>query len=246
MALLAASVYKLGATGHSMDANAVQVMELFLIERLQDYATQHEVLDAMHALVLHHKFPEKEPAKKLATAYVPVRFMTPFRDMHRNRFFFSHLVSSLCRILNNERVHVQSMPQSVRKLIFETVDALIESYPTGIAELKSDFVFGFIQAMDGEKDPRNLLICFRTVPKIVKLIPDYLRFEEDIFDITSCYFPITFTEKKGDPHAVKKADLINGLRSTMIAAPKMWIRFLMEKLTSNLVETKAAVLERSD
>eukprot|EP01122_Echinamoeba_exundans_P001216 TRINITY_DN111_c0_g2_i1.p1 TRINITY_DN111_c0_g2~~TRINITY_DN111_c0_g2_i1.p1 ORF type:complete len:1074 (-),score=258.07 TRINITY_DN111_c0_g2_i1:52-3033(-) len=197
-----------------MDANAVQVMELFLIERLQDYATQHEVLDAMRALVLHHKFPEKESAKKLATA-----------------------------ILNNERVHAQSMPQSVRKLIFETVEGLVDSYPAGIAELKSDFVFGFIQAMDGEKDPRNLLICFRTVPKIVRLIPEYLRFEEDLFDITSCYFPITFTEKKGDPHAVKKADLINGLRSTMIAAPKMWIRFLMEKLTSNLVETKAEVLE---
>lgn len=78
MALLAASVYKLGATGHSMDANAVQVMELFLIERLQDYATQHEVLDAMRALVLHHKFPEKESAKKLAVAYVKIRFTHHF------------------------------------------------------------------------------------------------------------------------------------------------------------------------
>lgn len=70
MALLAASVYRLGSAGLSLDSNAAQVMELFLIERLQDYATQQEVLDAMRALVLHHKLAEKDSVKRLATAYV--------------------------------------------------------------------------------------------------------------------------------------------------------------------------------
>lgn len=149
----------------------------------------------------------------------------------------------LHRILNNERLRVQALAQAARKSVFEAIEGMVDKYGPAITELKSDFVFGYIQAMDGEKDPRILIICFRLVQKIVRLIPEFARFEEDLFDITSCYFPITFTEKKGDPHAIKRADLISGLRGTMVASPKMWVSFLMEKLTSSLIETKAEVIE---
>jgi len=37
--------------------------------------------------------------------------------------------------------------------------------------LGSDFVLGYIQAMDGEKDPRNLVIVFNTVPTIIQHLP---------------------------------------------------------------------------
>lgn len=43
------------------------------------------------------------------------------------------------------------------------------------AELKdklgSEFVYGFMQVMDGEKDPRNLVILFRLYPVIVQNFP---------------------------------------------------------------------------
>lgn len=38
------------------------------------------------------------------------------------------------------------------------------------AELKglgADFTFGFIQVMDGEKDPRNLLVAFQIVRDLI-------------------------------------------------------------------------------
>lgn len=38
------------------------------------------------------------------------------------------------------------------------------------AELKSlgaDFTFGFIQVMDGEKDPRNLMVAFQIVRDLI-------------------------------------------------------------------------------
>lgn len=58
--------------------------------------------------------------------------------------------------------------------------------------LGSGFVFGFIQAVDQERDPRNLLIIFSIVPivsKYFKLEP----FTEELFEVFSCYFPIDFT-----------------------------------------------------
>lgn len=38
------------------------------------------------------------------------------------------------------------------------------------SELKSlgaDFVFGFVQSMDGERDPRNLLLAFRIARNLI-------------------------------------------------------------------------------
>ena len=35
----------------------------------------------------------------------------------------------------------------------------------------SDFVLGYIQALDGEKDPRNLIIGFNSVFTIVRHLP---------------------------------------------------------------------------
>ena len=69
--------------------------------------------------------------------------------------------------------------------------------------------------MDGEKDPRNLLICFRIASRIVQTIPEFIRFDEDLFEVTSCYFPITFTEKPSDPEAISKKDLVEGALSLL-------------------------------
>ena len=35
----------------------------------------------------------------------------------------------------------------------------------------SDFVLGYIQVMDGEKDPRNLIIAFNSVLTIIRHLP---------------------------------------------------------------------------
>ena len=35
-----------------------------------------------------------------------------------------------------------------------------------VCQISSEFMLGFVQSIDGEKDPRNLLIVFDTVPLI--------------------------------------------------------------------------------
>lgn len=34
--------------------------------------------------------------------------------------------------------------------------------------MSSDFVFGFIQCLDGEKDPRNLMLAFTLIKSIIQ------------------------------------------------------------------------------
>ena len=90
----------------------------------------------------------------------------------------------ICRAIFSE-VHVQSMAQATRKVIFEIFQLLIDKSLASLQQLNSDFVFGFIQAMDGEKDPRILLDAFKLVKQVVKYFPEFVRFDEDLFEVQS-------------------------------------------------------------
>lgn len=101
--------------------------------------------------------------------------------------------------------------------------------------------------MDGEKDPRNLVLCFDLVAEICRTLPTrvYIRFSEELFEVTSCYFPITFQERKDDPHAIRRTDLVTKLNSALGACPGLAahvVPFLLDKLTASLVQTKLDTL----
>lgn len=93
-------------------------------------------------------------------------------------------------------IHVQSMMQADRNLVFSMCRFGL-SRPDIVAEIHeqkydTDFVFGFIQAMDGEKDPRNLLVSFECVRLIGEQL-DLGPFCDEMFEVFACYFPIDFT-----------------------------------------------------
>ncbi len=86
-----------------------------------------------------------------------------------------------------------------------------------LVEWSEEFVLGYIQLLDGERDPRNLVLAFSSIFIIVQnftfgkfltvnpvsvidsdqwfCCPDSLT--EDLFDVISCYFPIDFTPVSG-------------------------------------------------
>ena len=55
-----------------------------------------------------------------------------------------------------------------------------------------DFVFGIIQAVDQERDPRNLLILFSIFPVVARYF-QLKPFTQEFFEVFSCYFPIDLT-----------------------------------------------------
>ena len=53
-----------------------------------------------------------------------------------------------------------------------------------------------VGSIDGEKDPRCLLTVFKIIPSTVELLKKTSAIEEaaeELFDVVSCYFPITDT-----------------------------------------------------
>ena len=92
-----------------------------------------------------------------------------------------------------------------------------------------DFLDGYILLAEGEKDPRNLLLAFAIARVLLIEFEIAAHVEvgacmrpcvqsasifmsQDLFNITFCYFPITFRPPPDDPYGITSDDLKNALR----------------------------------
>uniref|UniRef100_A0A3Q1FMF3 MMS19 nucleotide excision repair protein n=1 Tax=Acanthochromis polyacanthus TaxID=80966 RepID=A0A3Q1FMF3_9TELE len=123
---------------------------------------------------------------------------------------------------------------------------LLLYFLTELKGLGSDFVFGFVQSMDGERDPRNLLLAFQIAKNIIHRGYDLGKFTEELFEVTSCYFPIDFTPPPNDPHGITKEELIQELRGVLTGTPKFaefLLPLIIEKLDSDVPSAKLDSLQ---
>ncbi|KAI5646049.1 dos2-interacting transcription regulator of RNA-Pol-II domain-containing protein [Phthorimaea operculella] len=111
---------------------------------------------------------------------------------------------------------------------------------TDVKSLGMDFVYGVISAIDGERDPRNLLFLFSFLPQFISQVP-LGHLTEEMFDTISCYYPVDFHPTPGDPAAVSRQELANALCPCLCATPafgEQCLVLLIEKLDSSLQVAK--------
>ncbi|XP_067909242.1 MMS19 nucleotide excision repair protein homolog isoform X2 [Heterodontus francisci] len=145
-----------------------------------------------------------------------------------------------------QEVHVQSLLQSDRHSVYSIITNFMDTREQELKGLAADFTFGFIQAMDGEKDPRNLLMAFQISRDIIINNYDLGTFVEELFEVTSCYFPIDFTPPPNDPHGISQEELVLSLQSVLTATPRFaefLLPLLIEKLDSDVQSAKVDSLQ---
>lgn len=100
---------------------------------------------------------------------------------------------STSRLLNVmfQHVHCQSQLQPNRKLIYLIFKSLLENRIEDLKSMGSDFVCGVISAIDGERDPRNLMLLFDLLPNFIKEFT-LGHLTEEMFEVIACYFPVDF------------------------------------------------------
>lgn len=175
----------------------------------------------------------------------------------------------ICRAIFDQ-VPVQSLPQSARKIALDIILKITQTYPNELIELGEYTLAGIIRCMDGEKDPRNLLVTFRLArflltgadgtaaaltagntqsgaTKRTTFDPELLQqYMEELFEITSCYFPITFHPPKNDPIGITGGDLQLSLRQVFAShsgLAEFVLPMLIEKIDSSVIECKLDVLD---
>ncbi|XP_069610135.1 MMS19 nucleotide excision repair protein homolog isoform X2 [Ranitomeya imitator] len=145
-----------------------------------------------------------------------------------------------------QEVHVQSLLQLDRHTVYMIITNFMNNREEELKSLGADFTFGFIQVMDGEKDPRNLLVAFHIVQNIITKNYSLGPFVEELFEVTSCYFPIDFTPPPNDPHGITREDLTLGLRAVLAATPRFaefLLPLLIEKMDSDVQSAKLDALQ---
>ncbi|XP_031604746.1 MMS19 nucleotide excision repair protein homolog isoform X2 [Oreochromis aureus] len=143
-------------------------------------------------------------------------------------------------------IHVQSLMLSERACVYSMLINIMETREAELKGLGADFVFGFVQSMDGERDPRNLLLAFQIAKNLIHGGYDLGKFTEELFEVTSCYFPIDFSPPPNDPHGITREELVQALRAVLTGTPKFaefLLPLLIEKLDSDVQSAKLDSLQ---
>ncbi|KZV63176.1 ARM repeat-containing protein [Peniophora sp. CONT] len=141
-------------------------------------------------------------------------------------------------------VKMPALVQAQRFTVFSIVDNLIATHREALKSMRDEFLTGYLILADGEKDPRNLMLAF-AVARVILIEFDVTNRIEEMFNITACYFPISFRPPPDDPYGISADDLKAALRGSLSAnaafAPFM-IPLILEKLASAAPPTKRDVL----
>lgn len=100
----------------------------------------------------------------------------------------------------------------------------------------SSLVYGVINAMDGERDPRILLSIYEFLPRFLNTFP-LGHLIDDMFEVIACYFPIDFNPSATDPKAITRDLLAKKLADCLCAKEEFaenCFNLLIEKLDSQL------------
>ncbi|TMW63550.1 hypothetical protein Poli38472_002491 [Pythium oligandrum] len=206
----------------ALSPSAVQLLLGFFTDRLADFPSASACLQALLALLLNH-------SKKIPSPLTTVE-----------------LIQKLVKAL-----HVPQLGQAMRKQCYSlmqlalgepsVVRLLVEQDELGLA-----FAQVFLNSMEGEKDPRNLLLCLQIARELMSTLASVFEKHDtailqQYFDVVSCYFPITFTPPPNDPYGITSEDLITSLRKAFAASDLLArhvLPFLLEKLSSTVTEAK--------
>uniref|UniRef100_A0A674NVD6 MMS19 nucleotide excision repair protein n=1 Tax=Takifugu rubripes TaxID=31033 RepID=A0A674NVD6_TAKRU len=96
------------------------------------------------------------------------------------------------------------------------------------------------------RDPRNLLLAFQVAKNIIHRGYELGSFTEEMFEVTSCYFPIDFAPPPNDPHGITREELVVTLRDVLVGTPKFaefLLPLIIEKLDSDVQSAKLDSLQ---
>ncbi|CAH0553764.1 unnamed protein product [Brassicogethes aeneus] len=160
-----------------------------------------------------------------------------------NNFPDGSATAILSAIFNN--IACQQQQQLDRMLIFSVFKALLEKHANELKCMGMDFVYGVLNAIDSERDPKNLLFLFEWLPSFLKTV-SLGHLSEDMFEALACYFPVDFRAPPQDPNKVTREDLSKKLCVCLCAVPEFaehCIPLAIEKLESSLLIAKLDSLE---
>lgn len=146
------------------------------------------------------------------------------------------------KILNSLFLHVpcQSQLRGERENIYNIIKTLAARFKDDLKKQGPDFIKGVIGAIEGERDPRNLMFIFTYMPNFIETFPLGILSEE-MFEVFECYFPIDFHPTNDDPESITR-DVLSLELANCLCADKSFFEkcfeLALEKLGTDLIVAK--------
>jgi len=175
---------------------------------------------------------------------VPLCLAGVAKLLHFGTFSSVDIIRVVQTIFND--VTVQTLVQSDRMLVYEIFQQLLTDRLSDLRGITAEFICGFVQAVDLEKDPRNLLVCLRLVEIVAKEFTLDNTLAEQLFEVVACYYPIDFSPPAVLTSTVTNEQLSAALLNAMTASPlfaPFCLPLLVEKLSSNVTSAKIDSLQ---
>lgn len=152
-------------------------------------------------------------------------------------------------------VYVRSLSATDRAIAILVLHVAVQRHGQGLLDAGQDIMEFTIASVDGEKDPRCLMKGFAAVRAVLELYqaqPEpslhFGRLEdstEELFDVLSCYFPVSFTPPPNDQHGITRDGIAAELQATLVAFPAfapLLVPLALEKLSSTVRVAKLDAL----
>ncbi|XP_031843171.2 MMS19 nucleotide excision repair protein isoform X1 [Nomia melanderi] len=139
-----------------------------------------------------------------------------------------------------DNVQCQSQLVSDRRNIYLIFTTLLQNRIEDLKAMGPDFVYGVITCIDGERDPRNLMLLFSILPQFIQEF-SLGHLTEEMFEVIACYFPVDFNPSGSEEVGITRDDLAEKLAPCLCAIPQFaefCIPLITDKLFSNLKVAK--------
>lgn len=133
-------------------------------------------------------------------------------------------------------VPCQSQVKADRENIFDIIKTMSLNKTDELNRMGTDFVYGFINAMDGERDPKLLIYLLDFVPTFLSKF-QLGHLTDDMFEVIACYFPVDFNPSPNDAATITRELLADKLADCLCANEgfaEECINLLVDKLDSQL------------
>lgn len=149
------------------------------------------------------------------------------------------LVKQLCIAIRQVEMAQQS--SEIRFHFYKILGHLLKHYLPAVQSFAGEYILVFLQSVEGEKDPRCLLLVFDLFVFLNQNL-DTTGYEDDLFEVVSCYFPIMYNPpKEVNKLHITKENLSDKLLLCLTCNKQFaafLIHLLIDKFESPLEEVK--------
>lgn len=203
----------------TLDRMMQAIQSLIISTKTEDRTKSYQFIESL-IIVSSNITSSISPAQlEVLTAFISSRLATEPCSMQPLLLKILHFISkhpslsgpSAVTIFKALQTNVafQSQPVSDRFLLYQLVGQLIVRHLDALNEtLRYDFVLGFIQMIEGERDPRCLLVTFHLFKVVCSNSSVNLgSLTEDAAEVISVYFPIAYNDPSANRLSSKNPNI---------------------------------------